>query len=90
MTVVRTHSFEFHVYPADENGAMNISAEFTEWADCRDVASAKSKAGSLAKKHNGPVDLAYAGNEPWNERYLTTARPSEYHKKGFSFERLDG
>lgn len=54
----------------------------------RDIAAAKGKAGRFAKQINGPVDLAYAGDEPWNERYLTTAAPSIYHKSGYRFERL--
>ena len=87
--LTRTQGFEFRVFPADEDGKMNISDEFTEFFDLRDITAAKGKAGRLAKKNNCPVDLAYSGNEPWEERYITTARPSEYHRSGFAFERLD-
>jgi hypothetical protein len=57
----------------------------------RDYASdsaARGAAGLLAKRNNGPVDLAYAGDEPWDKRYITTAAPSEYHTAGYRHERL--
>jgi hypothetical protein len=85
-----TINFEFRVFPADESGVMHTAAEFTEFADLADLTAAKRKAGSLAKANNGPVDLAYADERhPWNERYVTTAAPSEFHKSGYRFERLD-
>lgn len=84
----RTICFEFRIFPADEFGAMKTSDERTECEDLRDIAAAKGRAGRFAKNFNGPVDLAYAGNEPWDERYITTASPSEYHKSGYRFERL--
>jgi hypothetical protein len=86
----RTQAFELQAYPADEDNAILNANPEIEFENCRDIAAAKGKAGRLAKRINGPVDLAYAGNEPWNERYITTASPSEYHKSGFRFERLDG
>jgi hypothetical protein len=49
----------------------------------------KAKAGRLSKRIRGPVDIAHYGNEPWNERYITTASPSEHHATGYRFERLD-
>jgi hypothetical protein len=48
----------------------------------------KAMAGRLAKKIEGPVDIAYVGQEPWDERYITTAAPSEHHSIGYRFERL--
>lgn len=50
--------------------------------------AARSKAGRLAKKNGGPVDLAYAGGADWSDRYITTAVPSEHHASGFCLERL--
>lgn len=51
--------------------------------------AARARAGRLAKKYNGSVDIAHASSGEWNERYITTASPSEYHSTGFRFERLD-
>lgn len=50
--------------------------------------AARSAAGRLAKRIKGPVDVAHAGGAEWNERYMTTAAPSNYHASGFRFERL--
>jgi hypothetical protein len=86
-------TFEFRVFPSDEFGEQKSADEFTLLEESRDAGTARSKAGRLAKKHNGPVDLAY-GYEPggvaqdWNDRYITTASPSEYHSTGYRFERL--
>lgn len=88
MTFKRTQRFEFHIFPADEFGAMNTTAERTEWEDLPDINAARNRAGTLAKRANGPVDLAYAGDEPWNDRYITTASPCIYSRKGFRHERL--
>lgn len=55
---------------------------------CRSDAAALGRAGRLAKRNGGPVDLARASNTPWHKRYLTTASPSEFHAKGYRFERL--
>lgn len=52
-------------------------------------AAARSQAGRLSVANDGPVDLARAGNADWGDRYITTASPSEYHKAGFRFERLE-
>jgi len=88
MTVIRTHRFEFRIFPADEFGGMNTADERTEMADLPDINAARNRAGSLAKKNKGPVDLAYDGDEPWEDRYITTASPCEYSTKGFRHERL--
>lgn len=79
--------FEFHAYQGDEDGRL------TEKPDCfmkafEEKAQAKAHAGRLAKRINGPVDLATAGPRPWHLRYLTTAIPSEYHASGYRLERL--
>lgn len=91
---MRTQRFEFRVFPADEFGAMNSKDEFAEVLDLRDINAARNRAGTIAKQNNGPVDLAYAYEaggvgQDWADRYITTAAPSEYHAKGFRFERLE-
>ncbi|TPN04487.1 hypothetical protein [Mesorhizobium sp. B2-1-2] len=75
--------FEFHAYQ-DDGFTPEITTE-----QLRGEAAARSKAGRMAKLGNGPVDLAYAGSAPWNERYITTASPSEFHASGYRFLRLD-
>lgn len=85
----RTQQFELRAYPADNDGAFTSDRPDVSVIDVRDIAAAKGRAGRLAKSANGPVDLAYAGDEPWVERYITTASPSEFHQAGFRFERLD-
>jgi len=84
-----THRFEFRIFPADEYGRMLEGRETIEFHDLVDVTAAKRKTGSLAKANNGPIDLAWAGDAPWNDRYITTASPSEFHQSGYRFERLD-
>lgn len=86
---LRMTEFEFHVFPADEHGRMDSADEFIETKCLIDQTAAKGYAGMLAKRHRGPVDIAYAGDELWYERYVTTASPSEHHRRGFRFERLD-
>jgi hypothetical protein len=76
--------FEFKSY--GENAA---GAEFVEYHYCKSESSARSKAGAIAKRINGPVDLAYASGGAWDVRYMTTASPSEFHVSGYRFERLD-
>lgn len=51
-------------------------------------AAAIARAGTIAKRNQGPVDIAVAGDAPWDERYITTVAPSEFHAKGFRAERL--
>lgn len=80
--------FEFHAYAGDENGQIASSPDVTFLRLAGDAA-AKSAAGRMAKKINGPVDLAIAGSAPWNDRYLTTASPSEFHASGIRFERVE-
>ena len=79
--------FEFHAYKGDADGMLSDRAEVTI-ESLRNEASARSKAGRLAKSCNGPVDLARCGLSAWNKRYITTANPSDYHATGYRFERL--
>ena len=74
--------FEFVVF--DENA----DEKERQIIQLKGDSSARSKAGRLAKANGGPVDLAYAGNADWPDRYITTALPSSFHSSGFSFERL--
>ena len=48
----------------------------------------KARAGRMSVAIKGPVDIAYAGSEPWADRYITTASPSEHHASGYRFERI--
>ena len=82
--MIRSHEFEFHIYDDRAEG---------HWVEVRpfeDKVAAKRAGGSYCKKTGGPVDIAYAGSEPWEERYITTAFPSEYHSKRYQFEYLGG
>ena len=78
----RTGRFEFHCY--------NENAEFIGMhvEDHHSESAARSAAGREAKKNGGPVDLCHAGDEIWEDRYITTAAPSEYHATGYRTERL--
>jgi hypothetical protein len=80
--------FELRAYPADEHGAFTQDRPNVSIVDVADAILARGRAGRLSKRVNGPVDIAYAGDAPWNERYITTAVPSEYHSTGFRLERL--
>ena len=77
-----TH-YEFKSYGKDAMGA-----EYVEYHFCKSESSARSKAGRIAIKVNGPVDVAHASGGKWEDRYMTTAAPSEYHSAGYRCERL--
>ena len=79
--------FEFHAYKGDEFGSIADTAEMTV-ARLSGDGAAKAKAGRLAKRINGPVDLAIAGGADFGDRYITTASPSDYHASGYRFERI--
>lgn len=79
--------FEFHVYAGEDDGNIADRAEILFQRLSGDSA-ARSTAGRYAKRFKGPVDLAIAGGAEWNERYITTASPSEYHTAGYRLERL--
>lgn len=82
--------FELRAYAADAHGAFASARPDVSIVNLRTDSAARGMAGRLAKKVNGPVDLAFAGDEPWDQRYITTASPSEHHATGYRFERLDG
>jgi hypothetical protein len=82
--MARETEYEFVSYGEDAGGPQAI-----ERHTLASESSARSKAGSIAKKINGPVDIAVAGAENWDQRYVTTASPSEFHTSGYRFERLD-
>ena len=78
--------FEFHAYDAWGNPLNITRAELM-------LSGARSHAGRIAKKNNGPVDIAldeHCNSGFWHERYITTAYPSKFHASGYQFERLDG
>jgi hypothetical protein len=56
--------------------------------ELRNDSAAKSRAAVLVRKNGGPVDLAYADGRDWNERYLTTAHPSDFHSNKVRFGRV--
>lgn len=80
--------FEFRAF----KGADDLIADRPDitFESCQTESAAKAKAGRIAKRIDGPVDLAYAGAADWPERYVTTAMPSQFHAQGYRFERLDG
>lgn len=78
--------FEFRIFPAGD------APQLTEWHASKSEGGAKAKAGRLAMRHDGPVDVARygsGGNADWGDRYLTTASPSPFHAAGYRFERLE-
>ena len=87
--MIRMTQFELRAYPADDNSAFASDQPAVSVIDVRDLAAARGKAGRLAKRINGPVDLAYAGDESWATRYITTASPFDFTVCGYRFERLD-
>lgn len=74
--------FEFVVFDEDVREVERLSFHL------RGDGAARSKAGRIAKRNGGPVDLAYAGNADWNDRYITTASPCLFSKSGYRFERI--
>ncbi len=73
------HSYDDSVKPLAVHRDMSFDNE----------KAAKAAAGRLAKRNNGPVDLARVGETEWADRYVTTASPSAFHAAGFCFERLE-
>lgn len=78
--------FEFHAYPADDDGNILGLAEVT-FVRLSTHSAAKARGGRMAVKGKGPVDIALAGSADWDERYITTAIRSDCHKSGYQFER---
>lgn len=79
--------FEFHAYAGDEFGSTASKAEVTI-VPLHSDSAARSRAGRMAKRVNGPVDLARAGAAEWNDRYITTAKPCDIRQAGYRFERV--
>lgn len=86
---MRTIRFELQAYPGDDDGHIAERPNITE-EDLPGPTEAKRFAGRLAAKTKGPVDLAYAGDEPWEKRYITTLSPCQFASQGYRSERLDG
>lgn len=76
------------MYELKHYGRDAAGKEVTEYVHRRCDASIRSYAGRLSKVVEGPVDIAHYSNRDWNERYITTAMPSEYHVSGYRLERL--
>ena len=87
--MARKLEFELHDYAGSEPGEVADRATVTTVRVANEQA-ARGRAGRLAKRRGGPVDLARAGTSAWEKRYVTTAAASEYHTSGYRFERLDG
>jgi len=79
-----TQQYEFKSFGADGMGP-----EAVEFARYASDSAARSAAGRMSVRIDGPVDLARAGSADWNDRYMTTASPSEFHASGYRFERLE-
>lgn len=81
--------FVYRAFDADANPLGNDDVEFY----ASDKSAARDRVGRMAKRNGGPVDLAYAAVGPledasWDDRYVSTALPSEYTKRGYMFERI--
>lgn len=79
--------YEFHAYHGGAFGEVAEKADVTTHS-YEETAQAKAYAGRLAKRVNGPVDVAFADERSWEERYISTANPSEHHAAGYRLERL--
>ena len=86
---MQTRAYEFRAYPCDEHGAQLKDAPDVTTARFAETVQAKQYAGRMAKRVNGPVDIAFDNRADWADRYITTASPSEHHASGYRFERLD-
>lgn len=75
----------FTLHPYSENAEKALDAITINVASER---AAIGRAGTIAKRNNGPVDIARAGYGDWSERYLTTVSPSGHHAQGYRAERL--
>lgn len=81
---MREREYEFRTFGEDAAGPERV-----EHHTYGSESSARAKAGRLAIQTKGPVDLAVSGSADWDERYITTASPSEFHEAGYRCERLD-
>lgn len=84
-----SQQFEFHIYKGRSEEGVHASEPEVVFESLSGDSAARSKAGRLAKKFDGPVDLAYAGAADWSDRYITTASPSTFYSSGYRFERLE-
>ena len=84
---MRTIRFELKAFPGDDDGDIAAIPTITE-EELPGPTEAKRFAGRLAAKIKGPVDLAYAGGEDWNDRYITTLSPCQFASQGYRAERL--
>lgn len=75
-------NFELVIYDADAKYVRSEGGSF------KSDSAAKGYAGRMSKNMGGPVDVAFLDGRPWDERYITTAMPSEFHSTGYRFERL--
>lgn len=80
--------FEFHAYPTTDSD-IPASTPIVTVEQFDETSSAKAHAGRLAKRLNGPVDLAKAGDTSWADRYIATASPSEHHSTGYRLEKFN-
>jgi hypothetical protein len=85
---MKMREFEFHDYGTGvDDGTTRTEATITT-ERFEETSAARAHAGRLSKKSRGPVDLAKGGGEPWADRYITTASPSEHHAAGYQLERI--
>lgn len=83
--------YELHVYSATPDGEVSRDPIRLETLPFVNDAAAKSAARKIARKEQGPVDVALQGSTPWSERYIGTASPKYPYTdcKVTIFERLD-
>ena len=53
-----------------------------------DKAAARDRVGRLAAREKCGIDLYYAGAGDLNDRYISTAAPTDQTKRGYRFERI--
>lgn len=75
-------------YEVKHYGELGAGLETVEILHTTGDNAARQYVGRLALRICGPVDLARAGVSEWNERYLTTAEPSEFNAAGYRHVRI--
>ena len=75
-------AYEFHPYDEDGKELPIRKARMSSRS------SAISRAKALCKKFGGPVDIAFEGDESWDERYITTVCQTSFSSDGFRCERI--
>jgi hypothetical protein len=83
--------YELHVYSATPEGEVSSDPVRVDSLPFVNDAAAQSAARKIARKEQGPVDVALKGSAPWSERYVGTASPKYPYSdcKVTIFERLD-